>query len=316
MAVTDPTARAPRDVPAKTGERDRPTVSLVLGSGGARGLAHIGVLEVLDERGYRVEAMAGSSQGALVGGIYAAGKLAQYRDWARALQTFDVLRLVDWNLSGGGLMKGERIIAALRDLVGDVKIEELPIAFTAVATDLDRQSEVWLSRGPLFDAIRASIAIPGLFTPHVLRGRRLVDGGLLNPLPIAPTLRDLTDITIVVNVNGADEHEPAPVPAPRAPSNGYTQKIAQYFEGLFGRRDAAPVPPPEPGWRDYLSRSLETMQYAITRLKMATHDPDVTIDIPRNSAMFYEYQRTDHMIAIGRRKAERALDCYERDAAR
>lgn len=295
---------------------DGPTVSLVLGSGGARGLAHIGVIEVLEARGYRIQAIAGSSMGALVGGIHAAGKLPQYRDWARALQTFDVLRLVDWTLTGGGFIKGERVIAALRDLVGDVQIETLPIAFTAVATDLDRQSEVWLSRGPLFDAIRASIAIPGLFTPHVVHGRRLVDGGLLNPLPIAPTLRDLTDITVVVNVNGPDEHEPPPPPAPREPANGYTQKIGQFFEGLFTRREAGPVPPPEPGWRDYLSRSLETMQYAITRMKMATHDPDVVIDIPRNAAMFYEYQRTDHMVAIGRRKAERALDAFEREPRR
>jgi NTE family protein len=303
--MSDSLPMVPADAP-------RPSVSLVLGSGGARGLAHIGVLEVLDARGYRVESVVGASMGALVGGIYAAGKLQPYRDWARALQKFDVLKLLDWTWSGGGFIKGERVIGALREMVGDVCIEDLPIAFTAVATDLDRQSEVWLSRGRLFDAIRASIAIPGLFTPHLVSGRRLVDGGLLNPLPIAATLRDLTDITIVVNVNGPDDHEALPAPLPE-PSNGYAQKFTQYFENVFGKRERAPVPTPAPGWRDLVSRSFETMQYAITRLKMATHDPDVTIDIPRNSIAFYEYHRTEEMIALGRQQAERALDRYERE---
>jgi len=181
------------------------TVSLVLGSGGARGYAHIGAIEELIAQGFDIRSVAGSSMGALVGGVYAAGQLDAYRDWVKPLQRFDVLRLLDWAFTGGGLIKGDRIIDKLRDLIGDVNIEDLPISYTAVAVDLPAQREVWFSRGSLFDAIRASIAIPTVLRPHRYQGRTLVDGGLLNPVPITPTLRDLTDCTIAVDVNAAAE---------------------------------------------------------------------------------------------------------------
>ncbi|MGH8122387.1 MAG: patatin-like phospholipase family protein [Rudaea sp.] len=182
-----------------------PTVSLVLGSGGARGYAHIGAIEELKAQGYDIRSVAGSSMGALVGGIYAAGKLDEYRDWARALQRLDVLRLLDWTFSGGGFIKGDRVIEQIKNLIGDIRIEDLPISYTAVAVDLYAQREVWFSRGPLFDAIRASIAIPTVFRPHHYEGRTLVDGGLLNPVPMTPTLRDRTDCTIAIDVNAPAE---------------------------------------------------------------------------------------------------------------
>jgi len=182
-----------------------PTVSLVLGSGGARGYAHIGAIEELRAQGFDIRSVAGSSMGALVGGIYAGGKLDAYRDWARALQRLDVLRLLDWTFSGGGFIKGDRVIEQIKSLIGDIRIEDLPISYTAVAVDLYAQREVWFSRGPLFDAIRASIAIPTVFRPHHYEGRTLVDGGLLNPVPITPTLRDLTDCTIAIDVNAPAE---------------------------------------------------------------------------------------------------------------
>ena len=181
------------------------TVSLVLGSGGARGYAHIGAIEELVAQGFDIRSVAGSSMGALVGGVYAAGKLDGYRDWVTPLQRFDVLRLLDWTFSGGGLIKGDRIIEKLRELIGEIRIEDLPISYTAVAVDLLAQREIWFSRGSLFDAIRASIAIPTVLRPHHYEGRTLVDGGLLNPVPITPTLRDLTDCTIAVDVNAPAE---------------------------------------------------------------------------------------------------------------
>src|SRR6056297_556366 len=178
------------------------TVSLVLGSGGARGLAHIGAIRALEERGFRIDSVAGSSMGALVGGMHAAGKLDDYADWVSTLEQSDVFKLVDWTLSGGGLIRGDRIIKRLKDMVGDARIEDLSIDFTAVAVDIEHGREIWLSKGSLFDAIRSSFAIPGLFTPHRYRGRLLVDGGILNPIPVAPTLRCLTDATFVINCNG------------------------------------------------------------------------------------------------------------------
>ncbi len=164
-------------------DADKPSVALALGAGGAKGLAHIGAIEEIEAQGFRIVAIAGSSMGALIGGIHAMGKLDVYRDWVCALARLDVLRMVDWTFSGGGLIKGERIIGTLRGLIGDILIEELPMAFTAVATDLDREREVWLRRGSLFDAIRASIAVPTVFRPHHIKGHRMVDGALLNPVP-------------------------------------------------------------------------------------------------------------------------------------
>jgi hypothetical protein len=183
------------------------TISLVLGSGGARGYAHIGVIGWLKDHGFAIRSIAGSSMGALIGGIYATGKLDAYAEWVRALDRSDVLQLLDLSFGRSGLFKGERVMRALQDLIGEYDIEDLPISFTAVATDLDTEKEVWLSKGPLFDALRASIAIPTLFTPFQYKGRRLVDGGLVNPLPIAPTLRDMTDLTIAVNLSGREERD-------------------------------------------------------------------------------------------------------------
>ncbi|WP_017940362.1 patatin-like phospholipase family protein, partial [Thioalkalivibrio sp. ALE6] len=179
------------------------SISLVLGSGGARGLAQIGVIRWLEEHSdYRIRSIAGASMGAAVGGIYAAGRLDAYESWVKTLRRQDVWRLLDFSFRGAGLIRGDRLIEKLRDMLGDTDIEQLPISFTAVATDIEREREVWLNSGSLFDAIRASIAIPTVFTPVRHKGRLLVDGGLLNPVPIAPTLNDDTDITLAVSLNG------------------------------------------------------------------------------------------------------------------
>jgi NTE family protein len=305
------------------------TVSLVLGSGGARGYAHIGVIEELEASGFAIRSIAGSSMGALIGGVYAAGKLGVYTEWVRPLQRLDVLRLLDWTISGGGFIKGDRIIGVLRDLIGETNIEDLPIPYTAVAVDLDVQREVWFSQGPLFHAIRASIAIPTIFRPYHYEGRLLVDGGLLNPLPVSPTLRDLTDCTIAVDINapaepldpphaetgdrGAagqaspemlpDGAKPAPIDAQRAP---YRKRIAEFIEGIMEKRERAAAET-EPGAFELFARSLDTVQETITRLKIAAEPPDLLITIPRNACAFYEFHRADELIALGRKRTREAL---------
>jgi len=209
------------------------SVSLVLGSGGARGLAHIGVIRVLEEANVRIEAIAGSSMGALIGGIHAAGKLDAYENWICGLEQSQVLSLVDWTLSGGGLIRGRRIIDRLSELVGETNIEDLSTDFTAVAVDIDHGREVWLDRGSLFEAIRASIAFPGLFTPHRYLNRTLVDGGLLNPIPVAPTLRNMTDLTIVVDVNGPSNNRlEQQEKYPEEDSAGLVKKFREFVESF------------------------------------------------------------------------------------
>lgn len=289
---------------------DKKSVSLVLGSGGARGLAHIGVINWLNENGYEIQSISGSSMGALIGGIYAAGKLQTYADWVIQLEKIDVLQLLDFSFGEGGIIKGEKVMNILRDLIGHYDIEELPLSFTAVASDLDSQKEVWLNKGPLFDAIRASIAIPSIFTPVQYRGKRLVDGGLLNPIPIAPTLKDKTDITIAVNLSAPPVAHPMPeskVELPEEEKNeSYRKKILHFIEEL--QQKMLKSQPEDMGLFDIISNSIDAMQNTIARFKLAAYAPDIIIDIPSNSSAFYEFYRAKDLIALGRQKAEEACD--------
>ncbi|WLP91815.1 patatin-like phospholipase family protein [Gordonia sp. NB41Y] len=174
-------------------------VALALGSGGARGYAHIGVIAELEARGFTLVSVAGSSMGALVGGLYCGGGLDDYVRWASGLTQIDVMRLLDVSLSRqGGVIGAERVVARVRDILGDARIEDLAIPFTAVATDLGTGRSVWFQNGSLVDAIRASIAIPGVIAPHRYDGRLLADGGILDPLPVAPTSAVNSDVTIGV----------------------------------------------------------------------------------------------------------------------
>ena len=278
----------------------QPTVALALGAGGAKGLAHIGAIEELEQQGYRIGAIAGSSMGALIGGIYAMGKLPVYRDWVCKLARFDVLRLVDWTFRGG-LIKGEKIIGTLRELIGDARIEDLPLAFTAVATDIDREREVWLTRGQLFDAIRASIAIPTVFRPHLLDGRRLVDGALLNPVPVTPLIRERTDFTFAVSLDGPT--------APLTPEQDAEARPGSR-PGLLGRLLAhAPqaAQPHQPGALELLTHSLDLMQSNLSRLRLAAYEPDLLVQIPRDAAAVWEFYRADELIELGRLRTREAL---------
>lgn len=299
-------------------------VSLVLGAGGARGLGHIGAIEVLQERGYRIVGIAGSSMGALVGGIHAAGRLPLYKEWACALERGDVLRLLDFSFGFPGLIRGERVIGALRDLIGEHAIETLPIPYTAVATDLQSQREVWLKRGPLFDAIRASIAIPMVFTPYRLEGRDLVDGGLLAPVPIAATRQVRADLVIAIDVNGPPAAgfprvEPAAEPMPVVTAEeggGYRARIAAFIESLSAgfsdaKRDGTAEPKAQPGLIDLMGRSLDTMQAQIARMQLALDPPDLLIRMPRDRCTFYEFWRAAELIDLGRQCTQRALDAFE-----
>jgi NTE family protein len=188
-------------------------VALALGSGGARGYAHIGVIEALTARGYDIVGVSGSSMGALVGGLQAAGRLDEFADWAKSLTQRTILRLLDPSISAAGVMRAGKILDAVRDILGPVAIEELPIPYTAVATDLLAGKSVWFQRGPLDEAIRASIAIPGVIAPHAVDGRLLADGGILDPLPMAPLAAVNADLTIAVSLSGSEtiaNREPEP----------------------------------------------------------------------------------------------------------
>jgi len=298
-------ANAPDEPLEPAGER-QPTVALALGAGGAKGLAHIGVIEEIEAQGFRIVAIAGTSMGALIGGIHATGKLDVYRDWVCALAKLDVLKLVDWTLSGGGLIKGEKIIDTMRGLVGDAQIEELPLSFTAVATDIERGREVWLSRGGLFDAIRASFAIPTVFRPHTIDGRRLVDGALLNPVPVTPLIRERADYLIAVSVDGPTTATKPPEPPiqPTATEDGYRQRIGEFIGRMIPRGESRPR---EPGTFELLTQAMDLMQANLSRLRLAAYAPDLLIQLPHDMALGYEFYRARELIELGRREARAML---------
>lgn len=296
------------------------TTSLVLGSGGARGLAHIGVIRCLEQRGYAIRAVAGSSIGALIGGIHATGKLDVYADWVTRLQRSDIVRLLDWSFDQGALFKGERIIAVLRELIGDTDIERLPIGFTAVATNLSgagARREVWINRGSLFDAIRTSIAVPGVFAPVIADGRLMVDGGIVNPVPVGPTLNDRTEITVAVDLNGRWDSTLRSTPlASRRPGTlqyAYRQSIGRYVNRFW---PSAPRGTAERiGFYELLTRSMETMQATITQFKLAATTPSVVVSIPRNICGFFDFHRAADLIAYGYEHAAETMERYEKKSA-
>jgi NTE family protein len=284
--------------------RERKTISLVLGSGGARGHAHLGVIKAIEERGLEIRNIAGTSMGSLIGGIYAAGKLDTYTDWVRQLSRRDVVRMLDFSFNWSSLFKGERIFEVLRELVGDSRIEDLPKGFTAVATAIDEQREVWFNKGSLFQAIRASSAVPGVFAPVRIGDRILVDGGLVNPIPIAPTLNDDTDLTIAVNLSAIEEryNEPMAQEEP-AGREGFLATIGETLDDLLGNDDAEKTPDAA----ELLTSSIDVMQGAIARLKLAAYTPDKVVDIPRDACTFFEFHRAAEMSELGYDRTRKAL---------
>lgn len=229
-------------------------VALALGSGGARGYAHIGVIDELTSRGYEIVGVAGSSMGALVGGLHAAGKLDEFSEWAQTLTQRAVLRLLDPSITAAGVLRAEKILDAVRDILGEVTIEELPIPYTAVATDLIAGKSVWLQRGAVDAAIRASIAIPGIIIPHVLDGRLLADGGILDPLPLAPVAAVNADLTIAISLSGPDPHanENTEAPEPVA-STEWLSRLLRSTSALLDTNTARTILD-TPAARSMLSR--------------------------------------------------------------
>ncbi len=258
-------------------------VSLALSAGGARGYAHIGVIEVLEKYGFEIISVAGASMGAVVGGIYAAGKLDIYKEWVESLEKIDVIRLLSLSFNRKGLFKEDKIINHLYNLIGDVKIEDFKIKFTAVAVDLTNHKEIWFTKGSLFEAIRASTAIPGIFTPQIKDNRIIVDGGVLNPLPIAPVLNDEADLIVAVDVNSSNKM-----------NFSLLQNKEKSDEQNFNLVDI-------------MMQSVYIMQGKITKYQLAAYSPDIIIEIPRTTCNIFDFHMAKELIEIGKISTENAL---------
>ena len=286
------------------------TVSLVLGSGGARGLAHIGVIHWLEKHGFEIVSISGCSMGALVGGVYAAGKLDEFERWVIAIDKLDIIALLDLAWDSSGLIKGDKIINTLVKLVGDQYIESLPVKFTAVAADINREKEAWMSKGQLFDAIRASISLPLFFTPVERDGVLLIDGGVLNPVPIAPTFHDNTDLTVAVNLGGKPEKKyrytyEKPNIEHRKADQDITDKIKHFIREI--KRKTSDIAEIDFGVYDIANQAFDAMQSTIAREKLAAYPPDYSIEIARNACGTLEFDRAEEMIDLGYQRAAESL---------
>ncbi|MFA0654355.1 patatin-like phospholipase family protein [Vibrio sp. 10N.222.49.C12] len=283
------------------------TISLVLGSGGARGLVHVGVIRWLIEHGYQIKSISGCSIGALIGGVYAAGKLDEFEEWVTSIDQGDMAMLLDFSWQSSGMFKGDKIIDTLRGLIGEISIEDLPIPYTAVAANVAEEKEVWLQSGSLFDAIRASISLPLFLTPHVINGEVLIDGGVLNPVPIAPTFGDNTDFTLAVNLGGEPEmvkQEVIPVSLPTKESNLH-EKVVHFIDNLGSSVKSKMSF--NFAFYDIANQAFDAMQSTIARQKLAAYPADITLEIPRNACGTLEFDRSQEMIDRGYHLAQAKL---------
>ena len=320
---------------------DRPRIALSLGSGGARGYAHVGVIDEIEDRGWEVVGIAGASMGALVGGLYAAGGLPAYREWIESMSRRDVLRMMDPAFKGAGAIRADRIMRRIDEILDGRLIEDLPVPYTAVATDLIAQAEVWFTEGPVVDAIRASIAIPMVITPVQRDGRLLADGGILNPVPVIPLAAVRADAVIAVNLSGNSRGGNAPEPpvAPgqplvrlprlRLPSlnvaeprllSMMTHRLRAKGEQGDDALEQVPVEthgPPgaaaaiEVSTLDVIDRSLQTLENTVQRYRLAGYPPDVMVNVPADACGTLDFHRGTEMIDLGRTLAREAFDAWE-----
>ena len=296
----------------------RPTIALALGGGAARGFAHIGVIRTLVAKGFKPDIIAGTSIGAVVGGCYAAGKLDEIEQWARSLTRRRLFGYLDVSLGGLGLISGSRLFESLTEAVGDVKIEDLPLRFAAIATEIGTGHEIWLTRGRLSEALRASYALPGIFPAVQVGDRWLMDGALVNPVPVSAARALGARIVIAVNVNtdlfgrgttiqdyGAAES--APPIEEEAVSRGVLglfgaeKNARRRFFGTAGR----------PGLSNVMVEAFNVMQDRITRARLAGDPPDVMISPRIGRIGLFEFHRAEEAIEIGAEATEKALQGFD-----
>ncbi len=281
-------------------------VALVLSSGGARGLAHIGAIEELEAQGYNITSIAGCSMGALIGGVYAAGKLEEFREWMKTVDRKKMLELTDFSLSLNHIVKGSRIIEAIMEFVPDMPIEHLPIPYCAVATDLKAGQEVVFRKGSLFDAIRASISLPSFYEPVHRDGMILIDGGGTNPIPMNRVERHEGDILIGIDVSGHDYAAQSQLQEELAEKRKHSRSLSQQILNKLIPDNL------EFNYYTMLSRVSSLMIRQNSILMAQLSKPDVLVDIQMSRYGGFDYDKSEKIIAIGRQKTLQALSTYQK----
>lgn len=285
-------------------------VALVLSSGGARGLAHIGVIEALEDSGYEISSIAGSSIGAVVGAFYACGKLQEYKRWALDLDRYDVFKLIDFTFSVQGFIKGERVFNTLQSIIPDCQIEELDIPFTALVTDIKAKKEKPISTGSMYSAIKASVAIPTVIKPVVMEGTAYIDGGVTNPIPIEHVQRTGGDILVVSNVNAIVPYQPKALDRKKETLEEmtYNRKIQAFLNSWNKFLPGTSEADKKLGFFDLLNESIDLMQDRLTSLLLEKHRPDILVNISRDVCGTFEFYKAKDLIAIGKETCQEAVE--------
>lgn len=289
-------------------------VHLVLGAGGARGMAHIGVIEELEREGHEIIEVIGCSMGAVVGGMYCSGYLPQYRDWLLTLTKSSVWRLLDFTFTRQGFLKGEKIFDTILDMTGPQKIENLPVPLTVVATEMLKRQEVIIREGDLFQALRASISIPGIFTPVKNDHSIMVDGGVLNPLPLNLVKKQKDAIVVAVNINSLEDTNPelpAPIKKPSA-QPGPGNPLQEWFpiQWPFTKNNDNSLP--AFSLLELLQTSYHYTQDRLTQMMLEFYPPDILVDIARTTCSTFEFYRAAEVIELGRNTYKQAVRSIEK----
>lgn len=286
-------------------------VSLVLSGGGARGIAHIGVIEELEKQGFEIFSISGTSIGALVGGVYSLGKMDEYKEWLFTLDKLKTFNLIDFTLGKEGFIKGDKVFKKMKNFIPDANIEDLKISFTAVAADIIKKEEVVFTKGSVYDAIRASVAIPTVFTPVKTANKLLVDGGVLNNIPINHAKRIPDDILIVVNVNAnIPLYKPSLSKKEKeAEQSVYMKKIKDFYSHL---QKINPLSHSESiGYFNLISKTIGLMTYHMDQMTLKQHSMDMLINISHDSCNTFDFYKAEEMVEIGRHAAIKSIEEYK-----
>jgi NTE family protein len=280
-------------------------VSLVLSGGGARGIVHIGVLEELEKQGYEIHSITGTSMGAVVGGIYAAGKIKEFKKWILDLNKLNIFKLIDFTLFNHGFIKGDKVFEELSTFIPDYQIQDLPIRFSATATDLIGKKEVLFTTGSLYNVMRASIAIPNIFTPVKENNAILVDGGVINNIPINHAQRIENDLLIAVNVN-------ANIPVPKKKKDE-RKSFYQIAINKFNKNLSESISEnknKDLSYFDIMNVSFEIMRDEMAKHSLQNNPPDILIETSRHSSNVYDFYKADELIEIGHKATIKSINNY------
>ncbi len=288
-------------------------ISLVLSGGGARGIAHIGVIEELEKQGFEIKSISGTSMGALVGAVYSIGKMEEFKNWIYTMDKLEIFKFIDFTFSSQGLVKGDRVFEKMKEFIPDTNIEDLKIHYTATATDITNKKEVVFTKGSIYEAVRASIAIPTVFTPVKIENSLLVDGGVINPVPINHVKRTKGDILIVVHVN-AD----VPVYMPSISIDEENKRQSKYrtkiekFQNELNKINSK-TKNEKLGYFKLINKTVGLLTYQISKMMIERYPPDILINVSRESCGIFDFYKAEELVEIGRHEAIESLKEYNKN---